>query len=497
MEKIVLYDTMSRKKREFEPLKKGVATFYYCGPTVYWTQHIGNLRGSFCADIVARTFEYCGYKVKMVRNYTDVGHLTSDEDEGDDKMEKGAKREGVSPDQIAAKYIAIYDEDTAALNIKKPWKTPRATEHIKEMQKMVAVLLKKGFAYATPLAIYFDVSKFPNYTALSGQKLDKNKAGEGAGDVSDPEKKNRADFAIWFFKAGVHEKALQYWKSPFKSSLVKNGEGFPGWHIECSAMSKKYLGDTIDVHMGGVEHVPVHHTNEIAQSEAANGKKFVDYWLHNEHLNYEGEKMSKSKGTGFSLAEVSQKIFTPLALRYFFLSAQYRSKQNFTWKALEGAEDSLMYLYNQVNVLGESVGRVDEKYKKEFLDALTDDFNTPAALAVVLKALGNKKMDKADKLATLLDFDKVLGLNIKEMSKVKRIKETTEIDLSGDSEVKVFSEISLDVLEKEDKQVFGLLKEREEARNKKEWGESDRLRHEVERHGIRIKDVSGGVEVYR
>jgi cysteinyl-tRNA synthetase len=497
MEKISLYDTLTRKKQEFKPLKKGLATFYYCGPTVYWTQHIGNLRGSFCADIVHRTLEYCGYKVKMVRNYTDVGHLTSDEDEGEDKMAKGAKREGVSPEEIAAKYIAVYEDDTRALNLKEPWKKPRATEHVKEMQGMVKVLMKKGFAYATPLAIYFDVSKFPNYTALSGQKLDKNMAGEGAGEVADPEKRNKADFAVWFFRAGAHEKALQYWKSPFKSPLVKNGEGFPGWHIECSAMGKKYLGDTIDLHMGGIEHIPTHHTNEIAQSEAANGKKFVGYWLHNEHLNYNGEKMAKSKGTGFALAEVAQKVFTPLALRYFFLSSQYRSKQNFTWEALEASEDALMYLYNQLNILGQTIGKIDEKAKKDFVAALTEDFNTPAALAAALKVLGDKKLDNADKLATLLDFDRVLGLDMAKMSKVKRIKETTEVDLTGKSEVRVFSEITLSSLEKDDRQAFDLIKAREEVRARKEWGESDRLRKEIEKRGVRIKDVPGGVEVYR
>ncbi|HTW96541.1 MAG TPA: class I tRNA ligase family protein, partial [Candidatus Methylomirabilis sp.] len=275
MEKLYLYNTLGRKKEEFKPIKKGQATFYYCGPTVYWVQHIGNLRGSFCADIVHRTLEYLGYKVKMVRNYTDVGHLVSDEDSGEDKMEKGARREGLDPKEIAEKYIAVYEQDTKDLNILEPWRKPRATKHIKEMQAMVKTLLEKGFAYATPLAIYFDVAKFPNYTALSGQNLEKNIIGEGSGDVNDPAKKHARDFALWFFRAGVHANALQFWKSPFKSPLVKAGEGFPGWHIECSAMSKKYLGDTLDIHMGGIEHIPVHHTNEIAQSEAANGVKFV------------------------------------------------------------------------------------------------------------------------------------------------------------------------------------------------------------------------------
>lgn len=497
MEKLFFYNTLTRKKEEFKPIKDGLATFYYCGPTVYWTQHIGNLRGSFCADLVRRTLEYAGYKTKMVRNYTDVGHMTSDEDEGEDKMEKGVKREGISADAIARKYIAIYEEDTRALNIGDPWKKLRATAYIKEMQKMVKVLLKKGYAYATPLAIYFDISKFPTYTALSGQKLEENQAGEGKGDVSDPKKRNKADFALWFFRAGKHENAIQYWHSPFKSPLVKHGDGFPGWHIECSAMSKKYLGDTLDIHMGGIEHIPVHHTNEIAQSEAANGQKFVNYWLHNEHLNYNGEKMAKSKGTGFALAEVAQRVFTPLALRYFFLQASYRSKQNFTWEALEASEDSLLSLYNQVGSLGSEVGQIDKAYKDKFLKELLEDVNSPAALATALAMLSDKKISAKDRLATIIDFDKVLGLDVLKMSKVKRLKEIVSMDLSGRKDVKVFEEISLSDVRQNNEEVYTLIKEREEARRKKEWGESDRLRQSIEKYGIRIKDVSGGMEIYK
>lgn len=497
MEKLFFYNTLTRKKEEFQPIKAGVATFYYCGPTVYWTQHIGNLRGSFCADMVSRTLEYAGYKTKMVRNYTDVGHMTSDEDEGEDKMEKGAKREGVTPEAIAQKYITVYEEDTKALNIADPWKKPRATKHIKEMQKMVAVLLKKGLAYATPLAIYFDVSKFPAYTSLSGQNLDKNISGEGSGEISDPAKKGPHDFAIWFFKAGTHANALQFWKSPFKSSLVKNGEGFPGWHIECSAMAKKYLGDTIDVHMGGIEHIPTHHTNEIAQSEGANGKKFVNYWLHNEHLNYNNEKMAKSKGTGFALAEVAQKVFTPLALRYFFLQASYRSKQNFTWEALEAAEDSLLSLYNQIGSLGNEVGVINKEYKQKFLKELAEDVNAPAALATALALLGDKNVPAKDKLATIADFDKVLGLDVIKMSKVKRLKEVVSQDMNGAKVVKVYEQIPLSIIEQSDKDIFDLIKAREESRQKKEWGESDRIRQVLEKRGCRVKDVPGGVEVYK
>ncbi len=503
MEKLFLYNTLTRKKEEFKPLKSGLATFYYCGPTVYWTQHIGNLRGAFCADIVRRTLEYCGYKVKMVRNYTDVGHMTSDDDAGEDKMEKAARREGVDPLAIAAKYIEIYEEDTADLNIKDPWKKPHATDHIKEMQKMVSVLLKKCFAYATPLAIYFDISKFENYTALSGQDLEKNKVGEGAGEVSDQNKKNPRDFALWFFRAGAHEKALQFWKSPFKSPLVEHGEGFPGWHMECSAMSKKYLGPTIDIHMGGIEHIPVHHTNEIAQSESANGVKYVDYWLHNEHLLVNNEKMSKSKGTGFSLAEIKNKVFTPLVLRYYFLSANYRSKQNFTWEALSAAEDGLLNIYNQLHNLiplqggdkGEGSREAIKEYRKKFLAAVIDDFNTPAALAVLSELLSDKNLNSQDKLETIFDFDRVFGLGMKKNSQKERIKIRVETTLTGKEDFRVFTKITREEIK--DEKIFKMLRQREAARTQKFWGEADRLRVELLKFGYYIKDEKDGSSIYK
>ena len=338
---IKLFNTLSRQKEDFIPIKDKKVGIYYCGPTVYWTQHIGNLRGAFCADLAVRVLKYFRYKVKMVRNYTDVGHLTSDDDFGVDKMEKSALKEKLSPKQIADKYINVYEQDTRELNFLEPDYKPKATENIKEMIKMIEILLEKGFAYATPLAIYFDITKAKDYTRLSKQKLDENIKGAGKGEITDIEKKNPYDFALWFFKAGAHENALQYWPSPFKSALVEKGYGFPGWHIECSAMSKKYLGDTFDIHMGGVEHIPVHHTNEICQSESTNGVKYVNYWLHNEHLLVDNKKMSKSEGTGFSLKEVKEKGFDPLSLRYFFLQAHYRSKQNFTWEALDAAQNGL------------------------------------------------------------------------------------------------------------------------------------------------------------
>lgn len=404
-----LYNTLTRNKEVFKPIKEGEVLFYQCGPTVYSTQHIGNLRASVLADLIRRTFLYNNYKVKFVKNYTDVGHMVSDGDTGEDKMEKGVKKEGLSPAEIANKYIKIYEDDNKDLNVLEPTHKPKATEYIQEMQDLVQTLLDKGFAYNTPLAIYFDISKVKDYTKLSGQNLKENREGAGTGSVEDPEKKNSADFALWFFRAGVHKNAIQYWPSPFTSPLVENGNGFPGWHIECSAMSKKLLGETLDIHMGGIEHVPVHHTNEIAQSESANGVNLANYWLHNEHLMVNNGKMSKSAGTAFNLAEIKEKGLNPLALRYFFLQAHYRSKQNFTWEAMQSAQNGYDRLIKNISALGDKVGKVDDKFKQEFIEKISNDFNTAQALATTFSVL-KSDLTNEDKLATILDFDKVLGL---------------------------------------------------------------------------------------
>jgi cysteinyl-tRNA synthetase len=459
-----LYNTLSRSIEEFKPLKDNKVGMYYCGPTVYWTQHIGNLRGMFCADLVVRVLKYLGYKVKFVRNYTDVGHLTSDSDTGEDKMAKGVRREGLNPQQIADKYIKIYEQDTAKLNLTEPDVKPRATKYIKEMIKMVQTLLVKGYAYTTDLAVYFDVTKAKNYNQLSRQNLAEQMGGAGSGEVEDPQKKNPADFALWFFKAGKHAQAIQTWPSPFKSPLADKGQGFPGWHIECSAMSKKNLGDTIDIHMGGIEHIPVHHTNEIAQSESANGVKFVNYWLHNEHLTVNGGKMAKSEGTGYSLQEIIDKGFKPLALRYLYLQAQYRSKLNFTWAALRASQNGLDHIYNQVLELGKKAGKVNPKFRNKFIEAISDDFNSPQALAVLQEVL-KSDLPASDKLATVLDFDKVLGLDL---DKVK--KEKIEIP----------------------DEVNQLVKEREEARKNKNWEKSDELRKKIEEFGYLVEDTAEG-----
>ena len=467
-----IYNTLTRQKEEFKPLDKKAVTFYQCGPTVYWTQHIGNMRAMVEADLIRRSLEYLRYKVRFARNYTDVGHLTSDEDAGEDKMIKAAKREGIAPEKIAEKYISAFEQDVKDLNCLKPDYQPRATQSIKPMQKMVQVLLDRGYAYATDLAIYFDVdfyiSQGHNYTQLSGQRLDKNIVDAGKGEVSDPQKKNPTDFAVWFFKAGAHQNALQTWPSKFKlagGQTIKR-EGFPGWHLECSAMNKAIFGDTIDLHLGGVEHIPVHHTNEIAQSEAASGKKFVNYWLHNEHLTVNGGKMSKSEGTAYSLQEIKDKGYDPLVLRYFFLQAHYRSKQNFTWEALEGAKTALSNLTTVVareSALGgrsrKSSGKINLEFKDKFASALSDDFNIPQALAVVWEVLKSDLSD-FDKYATILDFDKVLGLGLDEIKEEK---------------------IPSEVIDLADKRLL--------ARQEKNWQESDRLRDEIKKLGWEIEDA--------
>ncbi|MEK7633413.1 MAG: cysteine--tRNA ligase [Patescibacteria group bacterium] len=451
------YNTLTRKIEEFKPIEDKKIRFYHCGPTVYWVQHIGNLRAMTWADFIRRSFLYLGYEVKFVRNYTDVGHLTSDEDEGEDKMEKGAKREGLTPNEIADKYIKIFENDTKALNILEPDYKPRATEYIKQMQEMIQILLDKGFAYITSLAVVYDVSKFPNYNKLNHQKLELNKQGAGKGTVEDTEKKHFADFNLWVFKKGTHKNALQTWPSPW-------GDGFPGWHIECSVMAKTILGNTIDIHMGGIEHIAVHHTNEIAQSEATNKVSFVHYWIHNEHLSVNDEKMAKSKGTAYILKEIVNRGFDPLVLRYFFLSAHYRSKQNFTWEALNSAQETLnklrdivLNLKSQKNLIS-PISLKNNNFRQSFTDALSNDFQIPQATAVMWEML-KSNIDPKEKLNLLFDFDKVFGLKLEEITEEK---------------------IPIEII--------NLAEERKLTRQNKDFKKSDELRKKIEKLGYKVED---------
>jgi cysteinyl-tRNA synthetase len=464
-----LTNTQSKEKDIFTPQKAGFVSMYQCGPTLYWNQHIGNLRSVVLADFVVRSLHAHNYKVHFVRNYTDVGHLTGDNlgdaDTGIDRMEKAAQREALSPIEIAQKYREQFEIDIAKLNTLPPTDTPLATEYIPQMQSLISSLLKKGFAYNTPLAIYFDISKVNEYTKLSGQSIDNLIDNSGHGTITDSEKKNSQDFVLWFFKAGSHAEALQTWQSPFTSSLAENGEGFPGWHIECSAMAESVLGETLDIHMGGIEHISVHHTNEIAQSEAAHdGTQFVNYWLHNEHLLVDGRKMSKSDGTSYILDDLIAKGFSPLDLRYFFLQAHYRSKQNFTWEAITSSQTALKRLRDTVQRFssGDEDGFINQTQYTIFLEALADDINTAQALAVVYSIIKSDISD-ADKKATVEKCDEFLGLELF----------TTQTK----SAEKVIPEA-----------VTTLAEDRFEARKNKDWQLSDELRDKVRKLGYDIID---------
>ncbi len=465
-----LYNTLSRKLEEFKPLNPAKVSFYQCGPTVYWTQHIGNMRAMTMADLIRRSLQYLGYTVSFARNYTDVGHLTSDSDTGEDKMEKAAKRESMTPQQIAEKYISVFEEDVKQLNILEPDFKPRASKYIEGMIKMIGTLLEKKHAYITKKAIYFDVSTFPNYNKLNRQKMDLNIKGKGKGSAKDEEKKHFADFSLWFFKTGAHQNALQTWQSPW-------GEGFPGWHIECSVMTKELFGPTIDIHMGGVEHISIHHTNEIAQSESTNGVKFVKYWLHNEHLTIKGDKMAKSQGTGLSIAEIIEKGYDPLALRYFYLSAHYRSRQNFTWEALLAAQEGYGKLKNyiislksqisqisRINLSPEKLSKINA-YQSRFSEFLSNDFQIPQALAITWEML-KSSIPSQDKLDSLFQFDQVFGLRLNEVAE-----------------------------EKIPDEVIRLANQREEARKAKDFKKSDELRKKIEQLGYQIEDTQLGYKI--
>ncbi len=462
-----LYNTLTRKVEEFNPLNDKQVLFYQCGPTVYWVQHIGNLRAMVWADLIRRTFEYLGYQVIFVRNYTDVGHLVSDADEGEDKMEKAAKREKLTPQLIAQKYINIFENDTTLLNIKEPTYKPKATEYIPEMIKMIEKLLFEKKAYITNLAIYFDVTQFKDYTQLSRQKPNLQLPNAGKGRVADPEKKHFYDFALWFFKKGEHKNALQTWPSPW-------GEGFPGWHIECSVMSIKLLGETIDIHMGGVEHIPIHHTNEIAQSESYTGKKFVNYWLHNEHLLVNNQKMSKSEGNILTLNDVVKKGYDPLDLRYFYLQAHYRSRQNFTFEALSASRQARLRLINKIkSLLANKIKPVSKltnshgiEYQNKFIEYISNDFSIPEALSLAWEMIDNKNIPEAEKYSLLLKFDQIFGLKL--------------------------SEITLDVIPNE---IIQLAEARQKARKEKNYQKADQLRRKIESRGYLIEDTEIGYKI--
>ncbi|HLC70073.1 MAG TPA: cysteine--tRNA ligase [Patescibacteria group bacterium] len=449
---ITLFNTLTRTPEKLVPLKKNHIGLYTCGPTVYNYAHIGNLRSYLFEDILKRVLRYNDYKVKHVMNLTDVGHLTSDADEGEDKMEKGAKREGKSAWEIADFYIKAFEDDINELNITPPDIWCRATEHIEDQIRLIEKLEEKGFTYKTSDGVYFNTAKFSNYGKLANLENQDLKAGAR---IEMGEKINPTDFALWKFSK-ENEKRQMEWPSPW-------GTGFPGWHIECSAMSTKYLGQPFDIHCGGIDHIPVHHTNEIAQSEAASGKPLANYWLHNEFLLINNGKMAKSVDNFLTIRELKRQGYSPLAYRYFTLQTHYRRQLSFSFEALGAAQSGLEHLYEIARELSKEKMPEDKESADKFLALINDDLNIPEALATVWEALKNREIS----LPQLLNFDEVFGLQIEEQIK------TVELP----------------------KEVQQLVKERDEARINKDWAKSDELRNQIEALGYVVKDGVKGTEV--
>jgi cysteinyl-tRNA synthetase len=450
MKKVYLYNTATRKKEEFIPIEGNKVGIYSCGPTVYWNQHVGNMYAFTVWDVLVRALEYLGYEVKWVMNITDVGHNTSDGDEGEDKMEKGAKREGLSVWEIAKKYETQFLNSMESLNILPPEVLCRATEHIPEQISLAKKIEERGFGYMTKTGLVFDTAKFKNYAKFANLKLEEMEAGSRV--EIDEEKKHPWDFLLWVTNQPTH---IMKWDSPW-------GEGFPGWHLECTAMSTKYLGEEFDIHTGGIEHIGVHHTNEIAQGYGAFGHQTARYWLHNAWLTLKEGKMSKSLGNVYTTQQLIEMGYDPLALRYLVLGSHYRKGLVFSLEGLKAAETAL----NRLRLLKvDGVGEVEENYRREFEEKLGDDLAMPEVMALVWRLAKDETIRPENKWATLLDFDRVLGLNLA---------------YQGSREV----EIPKDVEE--------LAQKRLKAREEKNWGESDRLRNEIGSRGYMIEDVEGG-----
>ncbi len=464
--KLYVYNTLTRKKEEFKPIHNdGAVRLYTCGPTVYWYATIGNFRTYVFSDILRRVLQYNGYKLMHVMNVTDVGHLVGDGDDGDDKMEVAAAKEHKTAQEIADYYLQVFKEDMEKLHILSPGAWLKASEHISEQIALIYRLEKKGYTYKTSDGIYFDSTKFKDYgkmARLNIQGLQKGKR------VDIGEKKHKTDFALWKFSESPG-KRQQEWKSPW-------GVGYPGWHIECSAMSMSALGENFDIHTGGEDHIPIHHTNEIAQSEAATGKKFVNYWLHGAFLTFKGEKVSKSKGGLYTLSELQKLGYRPEHYRYMCLLTHYRKKLDFSLKHLDAAKKAFERLYEKHIILSripikEAVSASDAKvvalYVKSFNEAVNDDLNMPRAVQVMLKMLAEdeSKINFLDKVKLVDSFDKVLGLGIREYQ-TDSVPWPLEIEK--------------------------LINEREKAREEKNWKLADSIREKIRKKGYDIEDAGAG-----
>lgn len=463
-----LFNTLGRKLEEFKPIDKSSVKLYTCGPTVYDYPQLGNLRSFVFDDTLRRALEASGYKVRHVMNITDVGHLASDMDEGEDKLEKGAEREGKSVWEVAEQYTKVFEADMAQLNILPPngyqgrgAPYARATDFIDQQIEIIKLLLDKGFAYQTEQAIYFDVSKLDDYGKLSGQQLGEKEVGARPDVVTDASKYHPQDFALWFFRVGRFANHSMHWPSPW-------GEGFPGWHLECSAIIHATLGEPVDIHTGGVDHIGTHHTNEMAQTEAAFARPLANYWLHNEFLLVDGQRMGKSLGNFFTLDDIKKRGYEPTALRLLFLQAHYRSQLNFTWESLDGAQALLKSLRawadgaKQANAQPAMTAAESERLISEIKAALQADLNSARALAQV-----SQFVDKTYPTADLLrQMDEMLGLGLASQP---------------------------DIGERERE----LVESREAARQKQDWAEADRIRAELEKQKIGVNDTEHGPVWYR
>jgi len=475
-----IYNTETKYKQEFESIIPNIVSMYNCGLTVNGYAHIGHFRAYTSADTIRRTLEWIGYDVKQVMNFTDVGHLTfteeqkkqmgerevNDADSGLDKMEKAAKKEGKTAWEVADFYIGETMKDFKEMNYEEPFKRPRATEYVNEQIEMIKILLEKGFAYITPSAIFFDTTKVESYGKLTGQNINEKITGVREEVEVDENKKHPSDFRLWQLDQKDHQ---MQWDSPW-------GKGFPGWHIECSAMSKTILGDTIDIHTGGIDNLPVHHVNEMAQSEAANGVPFVHYWYHNEFLTIDGKKMSKSLGNVYGLREIKEHGFDAMDLRYLYFLVNFRMKQNFTFEALDQAKNARLKLkkFIENNPEYENILKGVEKKEYEnneffmnFKSAIEDSFNMPEAIATTWNVVNSSESDK-DKLSLLFLFDQVLGLKLFEKNIV---------------------EISIDLKNKLDE----IVEKRIEAKNNKDYKLADELREEAKKLGYEIYDGKDGM----
>ena len=463
-----LYNSASHKKEEFVPNHPDIVKMYTCGPTVYHYAHIGNLRSYIMEDVLEKYLRYLGYNVKRVMNITDVGHLTSDADTGEDKMLKGAHREHKTVMEIAKFYTDAFFEDCRKLNIKRPDVVEPATNCIDEYIKIISKLMDTGYAYAAGGNIYFDTSKLERYYIFNDHDADDLAVGVREGVEEDTNKRNKNDFVLWFTKSKFEDQALK-WDSPW-------GVGYPGWHIECSGISMKHLGEDLDIHCGGIDNAFPHHTNEIAQSEAYLGHKWCNFWVHVLHLNTNSGKMSKSKGEFLTVSLLEQKGYDPLAYRFFCLQSHYRKSLVFSWENLDNAAGAYQKLVNRIAALSDAPAQIDEaaaeKLRESFKAALDNDLNTSLAVTALYDAL-KAPVNDATKLAIVADYDKVLGLNLIDAAAKLRKKEEPQ---------------------ESDPRIEGLLAERAAAKKAKNFAEADRIRDMLKAEGITIIDTPQGAK---